>query len=77
MVSPAGSTTSRTMFFVGAGFGPTPEYAIISAVWDAEVSASDLQLYSCELVAAPQLFPGPNPARRRNFTAQVMVGCDP
>ena len=77
LTSPAGSTSNYMTFFMGGGFGPTPEVAIQSAYWDAVFSASDLQFYSCQMVGVPQIFPGPNPARRRNFTAQVMVGCIP
>jgi hypothetical protein len=64
-----------TLFFVGGGYGPTPEVAIQMAFWDAEASAQSFQRYACELVGEPQLFPGPNPARRRNFGAQVVVAC--
>jgi hypothetical protein len=63
------------LFFVGGGYGPTPEVAIQMAFWDAEASAQSLQRYTCEIIGSPQLFPGPNPARRRNFAAQVMVAC--
>lgn len=76
-ISPAESTSNRMTFFMGGGYGPTPEVAVQAAFWDAVFSASDMQLYSCQMFDVPQIFPGPNPARRRNFTAQVTVGCIP
>ena len=73
--SPASGAQGDGMLFDGAAFGPTEEVAIRSAIEDAEVSASAYQLYTCELVGEPQIFPGPDPARRRNFRAQVTVSC--
>jgi hypothetical protein len=58
------------MLFDGASFGPTIEVAIQGAILDAEVSASAYQLFTCELVGEPQIFPGPNPEWGRNFRAQ-------
>ena len=55
---------SEGMFFDGGAFGPTEE-----------VSASAYQLFTCELVGEPRIFPGPNPEWGRNFRAQVRVFC--
>lgn len=63
------------MLFTGAGFGPTIDVAIQSAIWDAETSASAYQLSNCQLVGEPAIFPGPNPAWSRNFTAEATVMC--
>ena len=65
------------VIFDGGGRGPTEEIAIRRAVEDAEVSASASQLFTCELVGEPQIFPGPNPEWGRNFRAQVTVECIP
>ncbi|MGO1079658.1 hypothetical protein [Inquilinus sp. CA228] len=72
---PAIGAPSGTMLFDGAGFGPTVDVAIQSAIWDAEASAGASQFYTCELAGQPQIFPGPNPALNRNFTAQVTLSC--
>jgi hypothetical protein len=74
LASPA-VAQSDGMIFDGAGYGPTEEYAIQAAIWDAETSASAYQLFECELVGEPQIFPGPNPEWSRNFSAQVRVFC--
>ncbi len=65
------------MFFDGASVGPTEEVAIQGAIWDAETSAQAYQLFTCELVGEPQIFPGPNPEWGRKFRAQVRVFCTP
>jgi hypothetical protein len=75
--SPLTGAEGNRMLFDGAAFGPTAEVAIQSAIWDAEVSASAYQLFTCQLVGEPLIFPGPNPARSRNFSAQVTVECTP
>jgi hypothetical protein len=75
--SPAFGAQSNGMYFDGGGFGPTEEVAIRRAIEDAEVSASASQLYHCELVSDPQIFPNPNPQWGRNFRAQVRVFCTP
>jgi hypothetical protein len=75
--SPAIGSQSDGMLVDGAAFGPTVEVAIQSAIWDAEVSASAYQLFTCHLVGEPQIFPGPNPKWSRNFSAQVTVECTP
>jgi hypothetical protein len=75
--SPAAGAQSGGMYFDGAAFGPTEEVAIRQAIGDAEVSASAYQLYNCELVGEPRIFPGPNPEWGRNFRAQVRVFCTP
>ena len=66
---------SEGMFFDGGAFGPTEEVAIRGAIDDAAVSASAYQLFTCELVGEPRIFPGPNPEWGRNFRAQVRVFC--
>jgi hypothetical protein len=76
LAAPA-SAQSDGMFFDGAAFGATEENAIRQAIGDAEVSASAYQLFTCELVGEPQIFPGPNPEWNRNFRAQVRVFCTP
>jgi hypothetical protein len=75
--SPVVGAQSEAMLFDGAAFGPTIEVAIQSAIGDAEVSASGYQLFTCQLVGEPRIFPGPNPAWNRNFRAQVTVACTP
>jgi hypothetical protein len=75
--SPAMASQSEGMLFTGAGFGPTRETAIQSAIWDAETSAQAYQFYTCELVGEPRIFPGPNPAWNRNFSAEADVFCSP
>jgi hypothetical protein len=75
--SPAFAQNDGGMFFDGASFGPTIEVAVQGAIWDAETSASAYQLFTCELVGEPQIFPGPNPEWQRNFSAQVRVFCTP
>jgi hypothetical protein len=65
------------MLFTGGAFGPTADVAIQSAIGDAETSASAYRLFTCQLVDEPLIFPGPNPAWGRNFTAQVTVACTP
>jgi len=66
-----------SMLFTGGGFGPTTEVAIQSAVWDAETSASAYQLFTCQMVGEPSIFPGPNPEWGRNFGAEVTLVCTP
>jgi hypothetical protein len=44
-------------FFDGGDSGPTPETAVQAAIWDAEVTASAWQLFACELVGEPAVFP--------------------
>jgi hypothetical protein len=61
-------------FFDGAGYGPTAEYAVQAAIWDAETSASYYGLYRCELVGEPIVFPQP-PNSRRAFRAQASLSC--
>lgn len=73
--SPAVGAQVGRMSFTGGGFGPTADVAIQSAIWDAAESASYYQLYNCQLVGEVLVFPGPNPRRGRNFTAQVTLAC--
>lgn len=61
-------------FFDGGGYGPTAEYAVQAAIWDAEATASAYGLFSCTLVGEPMVFPQP-PGSRRAFTAQVTLRC--
>jgi hypothetical protein len=68
---------SGAMFFTGGAFGPTADVAIQSAIEDARTSASAYRLFTCQLADEPMIFPGPNPAWGRNFTAQVTVACTP
>jgi hypothetical protein len=75
--SPAAGAQTRGMLFDGAAYGSTIELAIHSAIGDAEAAASGYQLYRCQLVGEPQIFPGPNAAWFRNFRAQVTVACTP
>jgi hypothetical protein len=63
-------------FFDGAGYGPTAEYAVQAAIWDAETSASYYGLYRCELVGESAVFQQP-PNSRRAFRAQVRLYCEP
>jgi hypothetical protein len=65
------------MFFDGGGYGPTEDIAVQRAIEDAEVSASAYQLYTCELVGEPQIFPGTHPVRGPVIRAQVRVFCKP
>lgn len=67
----------KGMIFTGAGYGPTREYAIQAAIWDAEAPASAYQLFTCELAGEPLIFPGPNPEWGRNFSAEADVFCTP
>jgi len=60
--------------FDGGGYGPTAEYAVQAAIWDAEATASTYGLYNCTLVGEPSVFPQP-PGSRRAFNAQVTVRC--
>jgi hypothetical protein len=63
--------------FTGAGFGPTPEVTIQQATWDAQISAEAEQLFSCEQIGEPSIFPGPDPESGRNFSAEVTLECTP
>jgi hypothetical protein len=72
---PAVGSQNDMMFFTGGGFGPTVEYAIQSAVWDAEASASGYLMFTCQVVGEPMIFPGPNSKKGRRFTAEATIGC--
>ena len=76
LAAPA-AAQSDGMFFDGGGFGPTEDIAIRRAIEDAEVSASAYQLFTCELVGEPQIFPGTHPERGPVIRAQVRVFCTP
>jgi hypothetical protein len=75
--SPATASPSEGMLFTGAGYGPTRDYAIQAAIWDAEASAGAYQFYTCKLIGEPRIFPGPNPEWHRNFSAEADVFCSP
>jgi hypothetical protein len=62
--------------FDGGGYGPTAEYAVQAAIWDAETTASYYGLYRCELAGEPIVFPQPLNSRRA-FRAQARVYCEP
>jgi hypothetical protein len=76
LAAPA-AAQSEGMFFDGGGFGPTEDIAVQRAIEDAEVSASAYQLFTCELVGEPQIFPGTHPERGPVIRAQVRVFCTP
>jgi hypothetical protein len=63
-------------FFDGAGYGPTEDYAVQAAIWDAEASASAYGLYRCELVGEPVVFQQA-PNSRRAYRAQATLYCEP
>ena len=63
--------------FTGGGYGPTPALAVQAAIEDAENSASAEQLYTCELVGQPMVFPRPNSPRGPSFNAEATVSCTP
>jgi hypothetical protein len=63
-------------FFDGGGYGPTAEYAVQAAIWDAETSASYYGLYRCEVAEEPVVFQQP-PGSRRAFRAQARLYCEP
>ena len=60
--------------FDGGGYGPTAEYAVQAAIWDAEATASTYGLFDCQLVGEPAVF-AQAPGSRRAFRAQVTVRC--
>jgi hypothetical protein len=63
------------ILFTGGGSATTPEGAIFGAIDDAQVSASALQLYTCELVGEPRVFQ--YPGTRRPFAAEADMFCTP
>lgn len=65
-----------TEFFDGGGYGPTADYAVQAAIWDAEASASSWGYYRCELIENPTVFSQPTNLRRA-FRAQVRLYCEP
>ena len=72
ITTPTPAAAAQT--FDGAGYGPTSDYAVQAAIWDAEESAGAFGFYSCEMVGDPQVFPGA-PGSRRAFRAQVTLSC--
>ena len=73
MATPA-SAQHVPELFDGAGYGATAETAVRQAIGDAEVTASSYQLYNCELVGEPEVFPQP-PGSLRAFRAHVTMRC--
>ena len=70
--------TAEVRFFTGGGFGTTEEMAVRIAISDAETSASAEQLYTCELVGEPSIFPtDTSPKGIRGFRAEATVDCTP
>jgi len=69
------NSQQRSMQFTGGGFGPTIETAVRAATEDAENSASSMGFFNCVRFGEPLIFPGPDPKRHRNFTAEVTVEC--
>jgi hypothetical protein len=63
-------------FFDGGGSGPTAEWAVQFAIWDAELTASYYGHYRCELAGEPAVFRQP-PGSFRPFSAQVRLYCEP
>jgi hypothetical protein len=63
-------------FFDGAGYGPTAEYAVQAAIWDAEATASAFGYYRCELMGDPVVFTSPRNSLRA-FRAQANLYCEP
>jgi hypothetical protein len=61
--------------FDGAGFGPTADYAVQAAKWDAEITASYYGLYTCQIVGEPTVYSQPRNSLRA-FRAHVMVNCE-
>jgi hypothetical protein len=68
------SSTFVPDIFDGAGYGSTAETAVRQAIGDAQVSASAYQLFTCELVGEPEVFPQP-PGSLRAFRAHVRMRC--
>jgi hypothetical protein len=63
-------------FFDGAGYGPTADYAVQAAIWDAEANANANGLYRCELAGEPTVFQQPANSRRA-YRAQATLYCEP
>lgn len=68
-------SASASQLFDGGGYGPTAEYAVQAAMWDAEANANASGFYTCELAGEPTVFPQA-PGSRRAFRAQVMLRCE-
>jgi hypothetical protein len=67
-----------TEFFDGGGYGPTADYAVQAAMWDAEASANSWGYYKCQLIDDPTVFSQPTTLNlRRAFRAQVRLFCEP
>lgn len=78
LVMMVASPAMASPLFCGAGRGPTAEYAVQSAVDDAQVSAQSVGFYGpCTISGEPQIietFDDPNFGHV--FRAQVNVSCE-
>ncbi len=63
--------------YCGSGRGPTPEYAIKKAIYDAEVSAEGDGLLTCTVVGEPTVWFVPNAAYPAGgfYRAGVNMAC--
>jgi hypothetical protein len=69
---------SDGMLFTGGGRGPSADVAIRRAIYDATISASAYQLYTCTLVGQPQVYESTNdPNFGHVFRAEATVSCTP
>ena len=73
----AAAGAARVQLFTGGGYGPTAAVAVQAAIDDAVNSAASEQLYTCELVGEPQVFPRPTDPFGHVFSAEATVGCTP
>jgi hypothetical protein len=74
LVAPSVSAASG-MLWCGAGYGPTPDVEITSAIDDAEVSASSIGQFTCTLVGKPEVFPRHNEYHGDFYSASVTMSC--
>jgi hypothetical protein len=75
----AASPAAASPVFDGGGLGPTADYAVLSALWDAQTTAQSVGFYGdCAVVGEPQIFETFNdPHRGHVFRAQVRAVCQP
>jgi hypothetical protein len=75
----AASPAAASPVFDGAGRGPTAEYAVLSALGDAQITAQSVGFYGdCTIVGEPQIIETFNdPHRGHIFRAQVRAVCQP
>jgi hypothetical protein len=72
----AASTANASDLWCGGGRGLTAEMAIQRAIDDAEVSASAVGQFNCQLVGEPQVFESfDDPNFGHIFRAQVTMSC--